>query len=522
MMPTPPTRSRQRRRLTARIAATRQSMAAADARLLTRSSAARSPATDRVFGAASQAANRSTLWLVLAAVLAAMGRRGRHAAADGIIAIGLASAAVNGPLKLLARRARPSLAVTSSPERVLPMPGSFSFPSGHTASAFAFATALTRALPVAGLPVLAAAGVVGYSRIHTGVHYPSDVLAGAGIGVLAGVAAPRVLATTRSHRYEDKEPAAAIDNGVPRRAVLLTSPHAGSAGGLNRARAAMLKAGFSIAEEIPIHNAHDLTGWITRPAEQVPLIVAAGGDGTVGAAADMVTGSGAVLAVLPLGTSNDFARSLGIPTDPVRAARLLASGKISTIDAGQLLVPGQAPRHFVHAATVGLNVSFAKLATQASLRRRFGRLTYAVAAAKALHQHEQFQCPLRYDDGRVEQLRLVHLSVINAPIFGGFLGMRVSGANLDDRALDIIAVEHLSVRRLLQAAAQPILGISRPIPGIHTLHAAHLTVHTSTPHDVALDGELIGTIPADFQVAGDALRVVTPQEFEDVDDDTDD
>ncbi len=70
MMPTPPTRSRPRRRLTARIDATRQSMAAADARLLTRSSAARSPATDRVFGAASQAANRSTLWLVLAAVLA--------------------------------------------------------------------------------------------------------------------------------------------------------------------------------------------------------------------------------------------------------------------------------------------------------------------------------------------------------------------------------------------------------------------------------------------------------------------
>jgi len=101
--------------------------------------------------------------------------------------------------------------------------------------------------------------------------------------------------------------------------------------------------------------------------------------------------------------------------------------------------------------------------------------------------------------------------VINAPIFGGFLGMRVSGASLDDRALDIIAVEYLSVRRLLQAAAQPILGISRPIPGIHTLHVANLTVHTSTPLDLALDGELIGTIPADFQVAGDALRVVTPK-----------
>lgn len=515
MTPTPSLRAHQRRWLTTRIAAAGRSTAAANARLLTRAS----PATERMFRAARQVADRPVLWLVGAAVLAATGRRGRQAAADGIIALGLTCGAVNGSSKLRARRASSSVAVIRSPE-LIPVPGLFA--SGHTASAFAFATAVTRALPAAGLPVLAAAGVVAYSRIHTGGRGPGEVLAGAGIGVLAGIAAPRVLATTRRHRVDDQNLAGVADNGVPRRAVLLISPHAGSAGGLDRARAAMIAAGFDIAEEIPIQHARDLTGWITRPAAQVPLIVAAGGDGTVGAAADIVTGSGAVLAVLPLGTSNDFARSLGIPTDPVRAARLLVRGKISTIDAGQLLVPGQAPRHFVHAATVGLNVSFAKLATQASLRRRFGRFTYVVAAAKALRQHQQFQCTLSYDDGRLEQLRLVHLSVINAPIFGGFLGLRISGGNLDDRALDVIAVEHLSVRRLLQAAAQPVLGISRPIPGIRTLRVAHLSVHTAAPLDVALDGELIGTVPADFQVAGDELRVITPQEFHDVDDDPDD
>lgn len=140
-MSTPSVRGGRRRRLTAHVAATCQSMATADARLLVRSTAARTPATDRVFGAASQAADRSVLWLVIAAILAAMGhRRGRHAAVDGVLAIGLASGLVNGPLKLLARRARPALGATRSPERVLPMPASFSFPSGHTASAFAFAT----------------------------------------------------------------------------------------------------------------------------------------------------------------------------------------------------------------------------------------------------------------------------------------------------------------------------------------------------------------------------------------------
>jgi hypothetical protein len=146
----------------------------------------------------------------------------------------------------------------------------------------------------------------------------------------------------------------------------------------------------------------------------------------VGTAAGYLVDTETVLGVLPLGYLQRF--SLGLPTDPVRAARLLVTGKISTIGAGRVVVPGQPARHFVHAATVGLNVSFAKLATQASLRRRFGRLTYAVAGIQALRAHESFDCELYYD-GHHQHLRLAHLSVINAPEFGGFLGMRVRGAN---------------------------------------------------------------------------------------------
>lgn len=299
--------------------------------------------------------------------------------------------------------------------------------------------------------------------------------------------------------------------------MILTSPHAGSAGQLDRAWAAMVDDGFTILTEIPITQHQRLAHWVSGPAAQLPLIVAAGGDGTVGAAADYVANTGAVLGVLPLGTSNDFARSLGIPTRPVRAARLLARGKIATIDAGRLTAPGQPARHFVHAATVGLNVSFARLATKASLRQRFGRLTYALAAATALRQRESFSCELHYD-GHIEQLELVHLSIINAPIFGGFLGMRVRGVNLDDRMLDVIAVEHLSTRRLLLAALHALLRLTRPVRGIRTLHVRHLQVHTTKQLDVALDGEIHGTLPGSFEVAAEALRVIAPQEFDDIDD----
>lgn len=469
----------------------------------------RSPVLDQVLRAVSTAANRSVLWCGVAAVLAGTGGApGRRAAIRGVAAIALTSATVNGPLKLLGRRPRPILAPVPG-RKPFPMPASFSFPSGHTASAVAFATAVGAELPAAALPVGMLAAVVGYSRIHTGVHYPSDVAAGAAVGAAAGMLVRHLAGARRGTPVGD-------DNGVPRRVVLLTSPHAGSARRLDQARAAILAAGCSILEEIPVSQHHRLTRWIDGSEGPLPLIVATGGDGTVGAAASHVAHTDAVLALIPLGTSNDVARSLLVPTNPVHAVHLLSTGKISTVDAGQVTTSEGTSRLFVHAATVGLNVDFARLATTASLRARFGRLTYAVAAARALRERTTFPCELHHAGG-VERLQLVHLSIVNAPVFGGILGMRVAGGDVDDRALDVIAIEHLPLRRLLLAGAYHLCGRTRAVPGIHTFSTATLQVHTNRPVDVALDGELAGTPPAKFTVAGEALRVLTPLEFVDID-----
>jgi YegS/Rv2252/BmrU family lipid kinase len=303
------------------------------------------------------------------------------------------------------------------------------------------------------------------------------------------------------------------DNGVPRQVVLLTNPNAGSSRGLHRARSALITAGFEILDEVPVEHHPRLSKWLTR--EHPLLIVAAGGDGTVRTAADYLAHTTSVLGVLPLGTSNDFARSLGVPTDPVRAAHLLATGKISTLDIGRMVTPHGPARHFVHAASIGLNVNFAKLATQASLRRRFRRLTYLIAGAHALREHQPFDCELRHHD-HVEHLHLVHLSVINAPVFGGFLGMRIHTVNLHDRVLDVVAVEHLSRGHLVRTALHYLLRNARPVPGVHTLQVDHLAVRTNPPLDIALDGEILATLPADFDVADQALRVVTPTNYNDI------
>jgi undecaprenyl-diphosphatase len=123
----------------------------------------------------SGAADKSRLWLAIAAVIAvAGGRRGRRAALEGVVAIAVTSATVNLGVKPIARRGRPDRAQPALFEgRHVPMPRSASFPSGHSASAFAFAYAVGRHLPVLAVPIRLLAVAVAYSRVHTGVHYPA-------------------------------------------------------------------------------------------------------------------------------------------------------------------------------------------------------------------------------------------------------------------------------------------------------------------------------------------------------------
>ena len=164
------------------------------------------PLLDGPVGRLSRAANKSRLWLAIAAALAALGgSNGRRAAAEGVISIGVTSATVNLGLKSLADRPRPDRG-TLGPfqrRRVL-MPESTSFPSGHAASAFAFAYAVGRHLPSLAVPVRLLAGAVAYSRVHSGVHYPGDVavgaIIGAGTAAMAGAVLDRALAgRARSH-----------------------------------------------------------------------------------------------------------------------------------------------------------------------------------------------------------------------------------------------------------------------------------------------------------------------------------
>ncbi len=248
---------------------------------------------------------------------------------------------------------------------------------------------------------------------------------------------------------------------VPTEAVLVISPHAGRSRKLAHARRALDRDAVVVAEELEIEHLDRLPELLCTPDGKPRLVIAAGGDGTVGSVAGHLAGAENPLGILPLGTGNDFARSLDIPLNPRRAARLLGTGEISRVDLGRITRPGGTPRYFAHGATVWLNVDFAKLATRASVRGRLGRLTYLAAAVYAVRERT--------------------------------------------------TVEDVSPPKMLRAGLFLLLGINRTVPGVRALQVERLGVDSSHPLGLPLDGELDGNLPGQFEAIAGALRVVVPR-----------
>ena len=144
------------------------------------------PALDAGMARLSRAADKSGIWVATAGLLAVVGGRpGIRAAGQGLACVAVSSAVVNQGVKRLGGRQRPDReGARVPPERHVGMPTSLSFPSGHSASAFAFATGVGYRLPAVTVPLHALAGAVAYSRVHTGVHFPGDVVVGSLLGTV--------------------------------------------------------------------------------------------------------------------------------------------------------------------------------------------------------------------------------------------------------------------------------------------------------------------------------------------------
>lgn len=292
-----------------------------DLALFERTAAQNTPRLDPVIPRVSRSANHGLLWVAAAGALATFGGpRGRAAAIRALAALTIASAVVNLPVKFGARRHRPPIDRVPVVRRLPRTPTTFSFPSGHAASAAAFAAGAAIELPRTALPLGVLAGAVAYSRVYAGVHYPSDVA----VGIAAGVAAAAV-----TLRPWPRSPDVGAEPGRTVR-VPARSDGDGLIIILNRAsgdddtgeQADQLREALPAAEIIDVAP-DDLGDALEVAGSRARVIGIAGGDGSVGTAAGIALDARLPLLVIPAGTRNHFALDLGLRTisDAVMAFR---------------------------------------------------------------------------------------------------------------------------------------------------------------------------------------------------------
>src|SRR5215471_16539380 len=195
---------------------------------------------------------------------------------------------------------------------------------------------------------------------------------------------------------------------MPQRTIVIHSPRSGRSEKLAEAIAHLEQIGVEVVNKISIADLVKLPAQGTIWKESgIDVAIAAGGDGLVGGVTTHIATSALPLGILPLGTSNDIARALHIPQDLQGAAQVIAKGKEQDVDVGVAQPAEQAPHraphqsdllpeqdapqtygYFAHALTVGVNVQFARMATNVATRQRFGRMTYSVAAVKTWVTHD--------------------------------------------------------------------------------------------------------------------------------------
>jgi diacylglycerol kinase (ATP) len=238
------------------------------------------------------------------------------------------------------------------------------------------------------------------------------------------------------------------------------------------------------------------------------LLILGGGDGSVSSVVDFLAHHDVVLGLLPLGTANDFARTLGIPSDIEGACQTIAGGKVVDVDLG---LAGD--NYYVNVASVGLGVE-ATRALSPWMKKSTGPLAYPVAAIKAFLNHQPFTARLTFPDGDHEPVdyeRLLQVAVGNGRFYGG--GMVVAPeSGIDDRRLDIYAIELGRRRDLIGIARYLRSGDFIREEGVSHFRTERVRLETGPDLPTNIDGEVVTCTPQNFSVDHNALKVLVPQE----------
>lgn len=263
-------------------------------------------------------------------------------------------------------------------------------------------------------------------------------------------------------------------------------------------------AGGGIEAELHVlPKKHPMPDIIRQRAREFDLLILGGGDGTFQTAAPAVVEAGRPLGLLPLGTANDLARTLGLGAGAREAARVIVGGVLRRVDLGE--VNGQL---FWNVASIGLSTRIAEeLST--GMKKRWGILGYAMTALRVVPRLPSFEAEIRRG-GTVERVRTLQVSVGNGRHHGGGLTVNPQ-ARIDDGLLHGYSVE---LARLWQLAVlYPLLLAGRQgmMPGVRCFSGTEIEIRTPRPMPVSADGTVVTATPARFRVLPGLVEVFAPR-----------
>lgn len=232
------------------------------------------------------------------------------------------------------------------------------------------------------------------------------------------------------------------------------------------------------------------------------LVIVGGGDGTMTQVVGALAHTAATLGVLPLGTGNSFARSLGIESDLDAAVAAIVDGTCKRVDLGRVN-----KQYFANFSTLGLSADISA-ATPSGLKSAIGAAAYAVAGIRPLLTHRPFRCRIRWGKNRLD-LRTHQIVVANGRFFG--TTAILPDATIDDGELALFTTTGTSTWDVAKSFVAMFAGKQIDLRDAHYFSAPKITITSSPRVALAIDGDVIGKTPARFSVDPQALRVMVPQ-----------
>ncbi|MDB5589787.1 lipid kinase [Enterovirga sp.] len=300
----------------------------------------------------------------------------------------------------------------------------------------------------------------------------------------------------------DDDDAQSAPRSEPRRALLLLNRKARSGSQPVDAALGVLVRGGLAVEEVSCTSAADMGRVIRTRGPGLHCVIVGGGDGTLNGVASALVETRLPLGILPLGTANDLARTLGIGPNLAQAAQTIVDGAVRDIDLGE--VNGHL---YFNVASIGFSAELARELT-AKAKRRWGTLGYAFASARLLARTRPFTAFIEHD-GATERVKTVQISVGNGRHYGGGLTVDQS-AEPDDGKLHVYSLEVGHWSRLLALAPAMRRGTHGAQDDVRTFATSAVTIRTRRSRSVNTDGELTTATPAVFRLIPKAVRVFAP------------